>query len=312
MLNNDLAYIYSRSGILQLRSGAELFSAGSKAERFYLLQSGGIRVFKVRPDGGEDEMARYESGDVIGDFDFAREGVYDACAEATEDSVLIVFPGVGLSMDTLTVEAPNTVARILLNSIMMITSRLKETQKIIVENISWVQELRRRAYEDPGTGLWKQAFLIDEINHILEDPMALIMVKPDRFKILVDSRGHAAGDEAMVRIALVLKNITRRIGRGWALRFKSNEVGLLINKCGAVAAEKIAGELYDTIAALDPVPAEGELPPFEFSCTVSYALWPADEPVWDVLFQGNYGQLLDTWKNGGNRVVRYRGSRKNE
>jgi diguanylate cyclase (GGDEF)-like protein len=257
-------------------------------------------------------MARYEAGDAIGDFDFARAGVYDACAEAVEDSVLIVFPGVGLTMDALAVEAPNITARILLNSIMMITSRIKSTQKIIVENISWVQELRRRAYEDSGTGLWKQAFLMDEINRILEDPMTLIMLKPDRFKILVDSRGHAAGDEAMVRIALVLKNINRRIGRGWALRFKSNEVGLLINKCGAAPAEKLAQELHHTIAALDPVPAEGDIPPFAFSCTLTYALWPLDEPVWDTLFQGSYSLLLDTWKNGGNKIVRYNRGRGNE
>jgi diguanylate cyclase (GGDEF)-like protein len=306
MLDNELGYIYSRAGILQLRAGGRLFSAGDKAERFYLLQSGGIRVFKTHPDGGEDEMARYESGDTIGDFDFARRGVYDASACATSDSVLVVFPGVGLTMDTLTAESPNIVARILLNSIVMITSRIKSTQKIYVENSSWVQELRRQAYEDPGTGLWKQSFLFDEINRILEDPTALIMIKPDRFKILVDSRGHAAGDEAMVRIALILKNINRRIGRGWALRFKSNETGILINKCGASSAEKIVQELYSAISSLDPVPAGGGFEAFSFSCTLSYALWPDDEPVWDMLFQGNYSLLLDTWKNGGNRIVRYK------
>ncbi|MDR1178708.1 MAG: diguanylate cyclase [Spirochaetaceae bacterium] len=305
MLDNELTYIYSRSGILQLRSGGRLFSAGDKADRFYLLQSGGIRVFKTRSDGGEDEMARYESGDTVGDFDFARRGIYDASACATCDTVLIVFPGVGLTMDILAAESPNIVARILLNSIMMITSRIKSTQKIYIENSSWVQELRRQAYEDPGTGLWKQSFLFDEINRILEDPTALIMIKPDRFKILVDSRGHGAGDEAMVRIAMVLKNINRRIGRGWALRFKSNEAGILINKCGASSAEKIAREIYSAVSSLDPVPPSGELAAFPFSCTVSYALWPGDEPVWDALFQGNYGLLLDTWKNGGNRIVRY-------
>jgi diguanylate cyclase (GGDEF)-like protein len=306
MLDNELAYIYSRSGVLQLRSGGRLFSAGEKAERFFQLQSGGIRVFKTRPDGGEDEMAQYESGDTIGDFDFARRGVYDASACATCDTELVVFPGVGLTMDTLASESPNIVARILLNSIVMITSRIKSTQKIYVENTSWIQELRRQAYEDPATGLWKQSFLFDEINRILEDPTALIMIKPDRFKVLVDSRGHAAGDEAMVRIAMILKNINRRIGRGWALRFKSNEAGLLINKCGASSAEKIVQELHSAISSLDPVPARGELAAFPFSCTLSYALWPDDEPAWDALFQGNYGLLLDTWKAGGNRIVRYK------
>jgi diguanylate cyclase (GGDEF)-like protein len=172
--------------------------------------------------------------------------------------------------------------------------------------MSWVQELQRRAYEDPGTGLWKQSFLTDELNRLLEVPTTLIMLKPDRFKILVDSRGHGAGDEAMVRIAMVLKNITRRIGRGWALRFKSNEVGLLINKSGAVPAETIAGELAKAIAALEPVPAQGDIPAFHFSGVIAYTVWPEDDPAWDSLFQGNYTLLLDTWRAGGNRVVHYR------
>jgi diguanylate cyclase (GGDEF)-like protein len=172
--------------------------------------------------------------------------------------------------------------------------------------MSWVQELHRRAYEDPGTGLWKQTFLADEINRILEESTALVMLKPDRFKILVDSRGHGAGDEAMIRIAMVLKNITRRVGRGWPLRFKSNEAGLLINKCDAPQAEKIAAGLAKSIAALEPVPAGDGLPPFSFTATVAWSVWPGDNTAWEGLFGGTYELLMNTWRNGGNRIVRYR------
>ncbi|MDR2110626.1 MAG: cyclic nucleotide-binding domain-containing protein [Spirochaetaceae bacterium] len=305
LLERELEVVISHSGIIQLRKGRCLFSAGEKAERFYMLLEGSLRVFKILPDGSHDEMARFTSGDTIGDFDFARRAVYDAYAEAVEDSVLVMFPGYGMTMAEFTREEPQTVSRILLGSIVMLTTRIKSTQKIIVENMSWVQELQRRAYEDPGTGLWKQSFLTDELNRLLEVPTTLIMLKPDRFKILVDSRGHGAGDEAMVRIALVLKNITRRIGRGWALRFKSNEVGLLINKSGAVLAETIATELFKAIAALEPVPAQGDIPAFKFSGVISYAVWPEDEPLWDSLFEGNYTLLLDTWRAGGNKVVHY-------
>lgn len=305
LLERELEFVCRRSGFLQLRQGGRLFSAGEKAERFYMLMDGSVRVFKPRSDGGEDELARFAQGDTIGDFDFARRAEYDAYAEAVEDSILVMFPGYGLNMEICVREAPQTVARIYLGAILMLTSRIKTTQKIILENMSWVQELHRRAYEDPGTGLLKQTFLTDEINTILEVPTALIMAKPDRFKALVDSRGHGAGDEAMVRIALVLKNITRRIGRGWPMRFKSNEVGIVINKCGATLAEKICRELASAIAALKPVPAQGDIPAFQFSATVAYAIWPEDSPAWESLFSGNYTLLLDTWRGGGNKLVRY-------
>jgi diguanylate cyclase (GGDEF)-like protein len=305
LLKKEIDFVVSRSGILQLRRGGRLFSPGERAAHFYMLIEGVIRVYKSRSDGGEEEMARFNSGDTIGDFDFARGADYDACADALEDSVLIMFPGYGLSMDTFALEEPHTISRILLSSIVMMTSRIKSTHKIIVENMSWVQELHRRAYEDPGTGLWKQAFLTDEINRILDDPMALIMLKPDRFKILVDSRGHGAGDEAMIRIAMVLKNISRRIGRSWPLRFKSNEVGILINKYNAAQTEKIANELFYAIAELEPVPAKDGIPAFPFTATVAYALWPEDNAAWESLFAETYDLLLNTWRAGGNRVTHY-------
>jgi GGDEF domain-containing protein len=308
LLGSEHNFIISHSGLLQLRRGGLLFSPGQTAEHFYLLLEGAVRVFKKRPgDDGEDEVARFAPGDTIGDFDFARNADYDAYAEAAEDSTLIMFPGYGLKMDKFVHDSPQIVSKILLNSIIMTTERIKSTHKIIVENMSWVQELQRKAYEDPGTGLWKQTFLNDEINRLLEDSTAFIMLKPDRFKILVDSRGHGAGDEAMVRIAMLLRNITRRLGRGWPLRLKSNETAILINKCNAVLAQSLAQDLLESITKLPPVPARDDIPAFSFTGTVVWGVWPQDDSTWDSLYQGSYNLLLDSWKQGGNRMVHYHG-----
>jgi diguanylate cyclase (GGDEF)-like protein len=306
LLERESDFVVTHSCVINLRKKAKLFSRGQKAEHFYMLLEGAIRVFKLLEDGDSDELAQYAPGDTIGDFDFARKADYDATAEAVEDSVLVMFPGMGFTMDDFVTEEPYIISRILLNSIVMMTDRIKSTQKMLLENLSWVNELHRRAYEDPGTGLWKQTFLTDEINSILEVPMALIMLKPDRFKILVDSRGHEAGDEAMVRLAMVLKTFTRRVGRGWAMRFKSNETGLLINKCPRALVEKVVKELEKAISALDPVPAQGDIPAFTFSGTIAYSIWPEDGHNWETLFKETYALLLDTWKSGGGgKVVHY-------
>ncbi|MDR1306380.1 MAG: diguanylate cyclase [Treponema sp.] len=307
LLDKDYDYIVERSCIINLRKKAKLFSIGQKAEHFYILLEGAIRIYKPRDDEDDDQLAQYAPGDTIGDFDFARKAEYDAVAEAVEESVLVMFPAMGLTMDDFVTEEPHIVSRILLNSIVMMTSRIKSTQNILLENLSWVNELQRRAYEDPGTGLWKQTYLTDEINHILEIPTALIMLKPDRFKILVDSRGHEAGDEAMIRLAKILRALTRRLRRGWAMRFKSNETGLLINKCPRPLAEKVVRELFRSIQALEPVPARGDMPAFSFTGTIAYSIWPEDGQVWDDLFKGTYALLLDTWKNGGGgKISEYR------
>jgi CRP-like cAMP-binding protein len=306
LMDRECDFVIDRSSVIHLRKKARLFSSGIKADHFYLLLEGAIRVFKPRDDGGCDEMAKYKPGDTIGDFDFARRAEYDANAEAVEDSVLIMFPAMGLTMEDFAAEEPHIVSRILLNSIIMMTSRIKSTQNILLENLSWVHELHRRAYEDPGTGLWKQTFLTDEIDGILEVPTTLIMLKPDRFKILVDSRGHGAGDEAMVRIAMILRGITRKIGRGWPLRFKSNETGLLITKCPSTMAGMVVKELSHAVSSLEPVPAQGDIPAFPFSGTIAYSVWPEDYKSWSSLFESTYALLLDTWKNGGGGKIIHR------
>jgi diguanylate cyclase (GGDEF)-like protein len=304
LLPEEAKTIVKRTEILIVRKYGLLFSPAEKAEHFYLLLGGNVRVFKQREDGREVEIAHFAPGDIIGDFDFARSADYDAYAEALEDSTLLMFPEFGLTMERFAIEEPHIIARILLNSAAMVTARIKATRKLILESIYWVRELYRKIHEDPGTGLWKQTFLIEEINRILERPMVIILLKPDRFKILVDSLGHDAGDEVMIKIAAILKGITRKLNRGWALRFKGNETGILINKCDISEAKSLAQGLVEAIAALPHVTLEdGE---FHFTGTVAWGVWPTDNKSWDSLFEGTYKLMMDTWKEGGNRVVRYR------
>ena len=302
---DEIDLVLSYSDTLSLPKKELLFSSGEKASHFYILTSGEICVYKQNSDGSEEAMASFTSGDIIGEFDFVRGAEYDAYAEAVKNSHFIVFPGFGLTIDSLAQKLPHMTCDILLNAIVMMTGRIKSIRKLILENMSWVKELHRRAYEDPGTGLWKQVLINDEIKDVLNDRSALIMLKPDRFKILVDSRGHSVGDEAMIRIAAILKDFNRKLGQGWPLRFKSNEVGIIINNCDFSFAQKAAAELADSIAAMEPVPAQGAIPEFTFSATVAWALWANDDPEWDSFLQGTYAALLDAWHSGGGKTVHY-------
>ena len=309
LLPEEERVIVKRTEILLVRKGGLLFSPGEEAERVYLLLEGIVRVFKENEGGAaglprKGEIARFAPGDLIGEFDFARAADYDAFAEALEDSKLLMFPEFGLTMEKFALEEPHITSRLLLNSAAMVTARIKATRKLILESTYWVQELHRKIHEDPSTGLWKQTFLTEEINRILERPMALILLKPDRFKILVDSLGHGAGDEAMIKIAAILKGITRKLDKGWALRFKSNETGILINKCEITEAKSLANVLAEAVAAIPHVSLRDE--DFYFTGTIAWSIWPADNNSWDSLFEGTYKILIDTWKDGGNKIVRYR------
>jgi len=295
-------FIVSHSGIINLRKKELLFSADEKAVHFYKLISGEIRVYNLNNEGREEAMAHFKSGDTIGDFDFVRSACYNAYAEASEDCQLVIFPGKDETMDSMAAEEPQIICGIMLNAIIMMTGRIKAANRLVLDKMSWVQDLHRKAYEDAGTGLWKQSLIADEITGAMKDPAALIMLKPDRFKILVDSRGHGVGDNAMLKIALIIKNIARQLGHGWPLRFKSNEVGIIINNSDIKQTETIARQLSAEIADMEPVPSQDDLEPFFFTATVSWCVWPLDGADWNSLFQGNYANLLDTWKAGGNII----------
>jgi len=307
LLPGEKKIVLDNTGNIQLRKGGTLFSPGKKAEHLFLLQKGNIRVFKTNTEAEaeDEEIARFTAGDIIGDFDFAREAEYDATAVALEDSNLVMFPGFGLTLDVFAHEAAHIASKILINSAVMVIDRIKNSRKLIIESMSWVQELHRKIYEDPGTGLWKQTFLADEINRVIEEPMALIMLKPDRFKVLVDSQGHEAGDKAMVKIAAILKNITRKLERGWALRFRSNETGILVNNCDPGEAESIAASLFNDLANLPPYPMGPKEKEFSYTGSVAWGVWPNDDRSWESFFEGVYQLLMDVWKGGGNKIVRY-------
>jgi diguanylate cyclase (GGDEF)-like protein len=311
LLPGEKQSVLARTGSLLLREGGVLFSSGEKAERFFLLLNGLVRVLRPGHEGEDYEIARFTPGDIFGDFDFARDAEYDATVEAVEDSTLIMFPGFGFTLDSFAREAPHVVSKILINAAAMVTGRIKGARNLLIESKSWVQELHRQIHEDPGTGLWRQSFLDDEINRLLEKPMALIMLKPDRFKILVDAQGHEAGDKVMIKIAAILKGMVRRQGRGWALRFRSNETGILINRCDPSQAASLAQSLREAVAAIPPwpmdqAPGRDREEDFSFTGSVAWGVWPADDDSWGSFFEGTYRLLTETWKDGGNRIARYK------
>jgi len=306
LLDDDLAYVSERIELLTEETGEELFARGSKARRFFIVRSGEVGVFRSdegSPEGSpERELARYVAGDVIGDFDFAAGSALDATARALAPTELIAFPGKGMAMEGLATEKPDAAARILLRSLSMVSSRLRSTQRLISDNSPWVRELRRQIYTDAATGLWSKVFLDEELPRRLEKPTSAIMLKPDRFKELNDARGHQAGDEAMSILAGILVQETERLGRGWAIRLRSNETAVIVPGCGAEEATAAARRLAAAVEALELAEFQG--PGFAFTASMALAVWPEDGDDWKRLVEDAHGLLARAWKDGGARLYR--------
>jgi diguanylate cyclase (GGDEF)-like protein len=305
LLQDDLYWLASRSGLYLLGDNELLFSAGDRAERFFVLRRGGIAVSRTAENGEQREMARFEAGDVVGDFDFARSADFDAQARSIGPTELVAFPDFGRGMSQLAQERPDVAARILLRSVAMISSRVRSTQHLISDNAPWVRELRKQMYTDSPTGLWSRAFLDEELPKLLVKPSALVLLKPDHFKELCDRWGHGVGDIAMERIAELLKAEARTMRRAWAIRLRSNETALAIAGKSAAEAVRIAARLSRGIAGIKLEDALGG-ESFRLSASVSIALWPEDGEDFKKLVEHAYGVLMRAWRDGGARAYRAR------
>lgn len=304
LLDDDLSYVEEHCEALRLEAGARLFSPGDRARRFFIVRSGEIGVYLAEEGGKERQIARYLAGDVLGDFDFAVGAAFDAEARALSETRLIAFPSQGAGLVELAREKPDTTARVLLRSLSMISSRLRSTQRLISENAPWVRELRRQVYTDPGTGLWSRAFLDEELPRLIEPPAAIVLLKPDRFKELNDAHGHAAGDEAMELVAGLLVGETERLGKGWALRLRSNETAIVLPRGSFEEAASVARRLAAAIGGIKVPSAAGS--GFRFTASLAVALWPDNCPEWKRLVEETYSVLTKAWSDGGNRIYRVR------
>ncbi len=85
----------------------------------------------------------------------------------------------------------------------------------ITDRVEAAAELKTRAYHDALTGLANRALLLQRLDDALSRAVAtsrlvgVLFLDLDRFKVVNDSLGHAAGDELLVEVARRLDSIVR-------------------------------------------------------------------------------------------------------
>jgi diguanylate cyclase (GGDEF)-like protein len=116
------------------------------------------------------------------------------------------------------------------------------------------EQLRHNALHDSLTGLPNRVLLLDRLAHALRrgsrsgEPVALLCLDIDNFKVVNDSLGHAAGDELLCAVAERLREALRP--GDTIARFGGDEFAVL---CEGVATEADAGLLAARVVeALEP------------------------------------------------------------
>ncbi len=104
-------------------------------------------------------------------------------------------------------------------------TRFAQLASIVIDNARLVDVAERGALYDPTTGLPNRELLTDRIAHALSrvrpedaDPIAVIMLDLDRFKVINESVGHAVGDRLLIAVGQRLATCLRPGRHGRPLR----------------------------------------------------------------------------------------------
>jgi diguanylate cyclase (GGDEF)-like protein len=128
---------------------------------------------------------------------------------------------------------------------------------IALENAAMNEQLINAALTDPLTGLPNRRLFVDRVSHALDrrertsGKVAVLFLDLDRFKLVNDGLGHAAGDAVLHAVGQRLRNSLR--ASDTVARLGGDEFGILVDDVEDIAeAEQTAQRVFDALAEALP------------------------------------------------------------
>jgi diguanylate cyclase (GGDEF)-like protein len=127
-----------------------------------------------------------------------------------------------------------------------------------------VEQLDHLAHQDSLIDLPNRRGFIRELERLIarvsryDARGAMLFVDVDGLKVINDSFGHRAGDEALIQVAGLLASGVRK--SDMVARIGGDEFGILLENATEESAQETASRLYDLIAGCELVHDGDELP----------------------------------------------------
>lgn len=147
------------------------------------------------------------------------------------------------------------------------------------------EEILRLAYEDTLTALPNRAMFLDRLQQAVltarrtNDPVSVMMLDLDRFKVINDSLGHAAGDQVLREVAHRLRELLR--DSDTVARLGGDEFAVLLPTGTSDGVAIVAQRILRTLEA--PIMLEGQ--PVDIGASIGVACFPEHDDEGDSLLR---------------------------
>ena len=226
-----------------LGEGELLLSPGEKNEHVFIVLSGSLNVHVGSPDA--PVLATMDVGACVGEMSIIEDRDPSAFVIGAETShLLLIHQSVLWDM----VNASHEFAK---NLLVVLSERVRSHNHIIADSYGELRKFERHATTDALTGLSNRHTMEElferEIGRCEKDdnPISLIMIDIDNFKVFNDHFGHVAGDRALSAVATILKHQFRP--RDVLVRFGGDEFAILLPEVSEEAGVTIADRVRQAV-----------------------------------------------------------------
>ena len=220
-----------------------LLSPGTRNENVFIVLSGSLNVHVGSVD--TPPLTTMEAGACVGEMSIIEDRDPSAFVVAAAPTHLLVIH------QTVLWEMVHASHEFAKNLLIVLSERVRSHNRVIADSVGELRKFERHAKTDALTGLNNRHSMEEVFNREIQrcrrdgQPVSLVMIDVDNFKVFNDRFGHMAGDRALSAVASILRHQFRP--RDLLVRYGGDEFAVLLPEIDQAKALTIAERVRESV-----------------------------------------------------------------